>query len=120
MSRRDNEEARIIREANAELMGAMQSLIPQAEFRLLIRRFLSDMGALENSGMGPAIFTPNALTTAHESGKLAAVQYLVQMLAACDPNIYITLLKDENNGRSRRTSRLANLPDPGRDDADSE
>lgn len=118
MTRQQNEEQRILREANAELMGAMQSLIPQREFRIFIRRICADLGLLENAGTGPNVFTANALTTAHESGKLAAVQYLVQMLTTADPNFYVTLLKEEINGRTRRSSRLANLPDSGRDDSD--
>jgi hypothetical protein len=120
MSRLSNEEQKIEAERRREMTAAIQSLCAQREFLVFIHGFLSDLGLLENGGSGPAVFATNALVSAHESGKLASGKLIIAALIAEVPEFYINLLQEDLNATRRRSSRLANLGDPGGDDPDSD
>lgn len=120
MSRATNEEEKISAEARRELVVSIESLCEQREFRTLVRQYLSDLGLLENQGTGASPFTSNALTTAYETGRLAAAQYFIAMLTAVKEDFYLTVLKEHLNATRSRSRRLADLNDAGRDYPDAE
>lgn len=111
MSRLSNEEQRLDAEERRELAAAIESLVQQPMFRLFVRRFLLDLGGLDNNGMGPNVFSSNALTTAHEAGKFSVLQQLVAYLTQVQPDFYPNLLKENSYAAVARIARLAKFRD---------
>lgn len=93
---------------------AAQRIQEDPDLRFLISAALEGCGGLENSGMAANPHTTNALTTAHETGKMAAMQYFIGLIANHAPSFYPDLLKEILHERTERTASYAaaEQPDP--------
>jgi len=89
------------------LDSAARKIEADSDLRFFLATALSASGALENSGMGVNPFSVNALTTAHECGKVAAMQQLISLLSETVPTFYADLLKENLNERHTRAAALA-------------
>lgn len=89
------------------LAAAAEQIAANADLRFFVRALLSLTNCIDNSGMGGNPFTSNALTTAHETGKMAAMQHLVALLADANPSIYPELIKEHLNEQRDRAAALA-------------
>lgn len=62
----------------------------------------------ENCGMAVNPFTTNALTTAHNSGKMAAGQVFFGLLNEIDPQFLPGLMQEMNDERTARDTDFSN------------
>lgn len=61
----------------------------------------------EAAGMARDPFTGNALTTAHNAGKMAMIQTLVDLINQTEPQFYGRLLQEMNSEQRNRRDYLA-------------
>ena len=91
------------------LAAASEQIAADSDLRFFIITALESCGGIENSGMGTNPHATNALTTAHETGKMAAMQYLISLISTHVPTFYPDLIKEALNERTERTASIAAL-----------
>jgi hypothetical protein len=72
----------------------------------------------EAAGMARDPFTGNALTTAHNAGKMSIIADLVNLINQTEPQFYGRLLQEMNSEQRTRRDYLAERADSGRADDD--
>lgn len=72
----------------------------------------------EAAGMARDPFTGNALTTAHNAGKMAIIRDVINLINETEPNFYGRLLQEMNSEQRSRRDYLAERTNAGGPDDD--
>ena len=91
------------REDRAAYEAAVREIRASSDLRALMRYLY------EACGMANDPFTGDALTTAHNSGKMAVGVDFFGLINLLDPSFLPTLMQELNDVRNRRTTQLASI-----------